>query len=106
MQPVFKNSIHTMNNTPPQKNGDIIDINQLCVYLDIGKNTAYRLLNSGEINGFKIGSVWKIPMESVDAYIARMRRKAKLVPLYTVLMPDRDLYFERYGEIPIMRKSI
>ena len=50
----------------------LLEIDDLCRYLGIGKNTAYNLLNSGEIDGFKLGgSVWKVPKKSVDEYIER-----------------------------------
>ena len=37
--------------------------------LFIGKNRTYELLNEGELKGFRIGRVWKIPKESVREYI-------------------------------------
>ena len=40
---------------------DVLSVKQLCEILDIGKNTAYRLLQSGEIKSIKIGKVYKIP---------------------------------------------
>lgn len=40
-------------------------------YLNIGKNTLYKLLNNGEISAFKIGKVWKIPKNEVDNYIRK-----------------------------------
>jgi excisionase family DNA binding protein len=49
----------------------VIEIDDLCSYLGIGKNTAYSLLTSGEIDAFKIGTVWKIPVSSIDEYISR-----------------------------------
>lgn len=79
----------------------IIEIDELCERLNIGKNTAYNLLTSGEIDSFKIGSVWKIPLSSVDDYIERKCRETKLVKMYTVVNKDRDLYFERHGDIPM-----
>ena len=79
----------------------IIEIEELCERLNIGKNTAYNLLTSGEIDSFKIGSVWKIPLISVDEYIARKCRESKLIKLYTVVNSDRDLYYERHGDIPM-----
>lgn len=48
---------------------EIITIDELCENLMIGRNTAYRLLNSGEIKAFKIGKVWKIPQDAVKKYI-------------------------------------
>lgn len=49
----------------------IFEIDDLCEALCIGKNTAYELLNNGEIDCFKVGSCWKIPVSSVEEYIQR-----------------------------------
>lgn len=40
---------------------DVVNIKQLCKMLDIGKNTAYELINTGKIKSLKIGKVHKIP---------------------------------------------
>lgn len=48
---------------------DIISVEELCEILSIGKNTAYRLLKSGEIKAIRIGKVYKIPKESVRRYL-------------------------------------
>ncbi len=55
----------------------VIEIDDLCTYLEIGKNTAYSLLTSGEIDAFKIGTVWKIPIKSIDDYISRKCEQTK-----------------------------
>lgn len=90
------------NNTAPS----IIEIDGLCDMLNIGKNTAYNLLTSGEIDSFKVGSVWKIPVPSVNEYVERKCRESKLVKMYSVVNMNRDLYFERHGEIPLRYKPI
>jgi excisionase family DNA binding protein len=48
---------------------EILTLDEMCEILNIGKNTAYRLLNSKEINAFKIGHVWKITKKSLENYI-------------------------------------
>lgn len=48
---------------------DLISLDDLCEMLFIGKNTAYHLLNSGEIKAFRIGRSWKIPRQSVINYV-------------------------------------
>lgn len=48
---------------------DILTIEELCEVLMIGRNQAYKLLNSQELQGFRIGKVWKIPKISVEKYI-------------------------------------
>lgn len=49
--------------------GDILTLEDICEILNIGKNTAYSMLNNQDLNGFKIGHVWKIPKSSVESYI-------------------------------------
>lgn len=34
--------------------------------LGVGKNTMYRLLNSGQLAGVRIGHSWRIPLESLQ----------------------------------------
>ena len=50
---------------------DVLSVKQLCEILDIGKNTAYRLVQSGEIKSIKIGKVYKIPKKEVRRYLNR-----------------------------------
>lgn len=49
---------------------ELITIDDLCKSLNIGKNTAYSLLNSGQLQGaFRIGRIWKIPKDALTNYI-------------------------------------
>ena len=50
-------------------NQDLINVDELCAWLMIGKTTAYNLLKSGEIKCFRINRIWKIPRDNVTAYI-------------------------------------
>lgn len=54
---------------------DLLDVNEFCEVLGIGKNRAYKILNSGELKAFRIGRVWKIPKVAVESYILQ---KSKL----------------------------
>lgn len=47
----------------------LLEFEELCERLSVGRNTAYRLLNSREIKGFKIGRKWKIPVDAIEKYI-------------------------------------
>ena len=49
---------------------ELLTIEQLCERLFISPTTAYKLLQSGEIKAFKIGT-WKIPAKSVREYIQK-----------------------------------
>lgn len=39
--------------------------------LKIGRSTFYKLLQTGELKGFKEGNRYKVPAESVEEYIHR-----------------------------------
>ena len=54
---------------------EILTVEELMELLYIGKNTAYQLLNSGEIRAFRIGRVWKIPKEAVGEYVVRKAKE-------------------------------
>ena len=48
---------------------EILTVKDLCEILDIGKNTAYNLLKSGEIKSVKIGKIYKIPKDYLIRYL-------------------------------------
>ena len=54
---------------------EILTVEEFAELLYIGRNTAYRILNSGEIRAFKIGKSWKIPKDAVSEYILRKSRR-------------------------------
>ena len=56
---------------------EILNVEELCEWLLIGRTTASRLLNSGKIKAFKINRIWKIPKGSVLEFI---NRKAGIEP--------------------------
>lgn len=58
-----------------ENHDDILTVEQLMDILYIGKNTAYELLSSGAIAGFKIGRVWRIPREAVSNFIMSQSKK-------------------------------
>ena len=53
-----------LNNTK-----DILTLKELQKLLHIGKNTALKLVQSGEIEAFRVGNQWRILRESVTKYI-------------------------------------
>ncbi len=56
-------------------NLNVISIEELCQILQVCRNTAYRLLKSGELKGFRVGRMWRIPQESVQKYIGSYSKK-------------------------------
>ncbi len=51
------------------KYNDVLAVKELCEILGIGKNTAYRLLQSGEIPSVRIGNQYKIPKCYLKEYL-------------------------------------
>ena len=50
---------------------DILTLKELQELLHIGKNTALRLVQSGEIEAFKVGKQWRIVREDIIRYLKR-----------------------------------
>ncbi len=48
---------------------DVVSIEQLQEMLDVGRNTAYRLINEKKIKSINIGRVHKIPKVYIIEYI-------------------------------------
>ena len=55
-------------------NHTVVGIDELCKLLLISKKSAYHLLSSGKLKGFKIGSKWKIPHESITEFIKQQTK--------------------------------
>lgn len=55
-----------LNNTK-----DILTLKDLQELLNIGKNTALQLVQSGEIEAFRVGNQWRILKGSIEKYIRR-----------------------------------
>ena len=53
-----------LNNTK-----DILTLKELQEVLHIGKNTALRLVQSGDIEAFRVWKQWRIKKKSVEKYI-------------------------------------
>ena len=48
---------------------DLMTVETLCQKLKVSENTAYQLLKTGQLKGFKIGRIWRIPQSNLDSYI-------------------------------------
>ena len=48
---------------------DIMTVDEVCEVLRVGYNAAYALLNSGKLNGYRNGRVWRVPKEAVRRFI-------------------------------------
>ena len=48
---------------------DVLTVSDVAEILYIGRNTVYELLNSGALEGFRIGKTWRIPKVNLEKYI-------------------------------------
>lgn len=53
---------------------DIMSVFDVSDALYIGKNRTYELLETGELKGFRIGHIWKIPKNSLEEYVFQQSR--------------------------------
>ena len=54
---------------------DIMSVEDLCELLRVGRNRVYELLQSGELKGFRLGRVWKIPKSSVETFLTSQHKQ-------------------------------
>lgn len=50
-------------------NKEILTREEVMEVLKIGRSTFYKLLQTGELKGFKEGNRYKVPAESVEKYV-------------------------------------
>ena len=53
---------------------EILTREEVMEILKIGRSTFYKLLQTGELKGFKEGNRYKVPVESVERYIEMKMR--------------------------------
>lgn len=60
---------------------EILTREEVMEILKIGRSTFYKLLQTGELKGFKEGNRYKVPVESIEEYVD------KRMKIWTVRMP-------------------
>lgn len=53
-----------------QADGEILTLDEVAAYLKAGKKTVYRLVQHGQIPGFKLGGTWRFRRIELDRWIA------------------------------------
>lgn len=51
------------------KDLDLMSVSEVCERLQISRNTAYSLLKRGDLEGVKVGRMWRVPDKSIWNYI-------------------------------------
>ena len=57
------------------KDLDLMSVSEVCERLQISRNTVYSLLKNGDLEGFKVGRMWRIPDKSVLNYIMQSNNR-------------------------------
>jgi len=51
-------------------------VQDVAEYLNVDPKTVYRLVNRGDLPGFKVGGSWRFKKEDLDAWIAKQKETA------------------------------
>ena len=51
-------------------------VQEVAKYLNVDPKTVYRLVNRGELPGFKVGGSWRFQKDDLDDWIARQKEAA------------------------------
>ena len=52
-------------------------VQDVAEYLNVDPKTVYRLVNRGDLPGFKVGGSWRFHREDLDTWIVRQKKKAQ-----------------------------
>ena len=58
----------------------VLNLSEVASYLHIHRSTAYRMVQSGELPGFKIGSDWRFNLEDIDNWRLTRTQSTTSVP--------------------------
>ena len=50
---------------------EMLTLREVAYRLDVPYETAWKLLRSGELSGLRLGGQWRVPLESLQAYLVR-----------------------------------
>jgi len=48
---------------------EVLDVEDVCRIFRVGRNRIYKLLQTGQLGGFRLGRTWKIPRIALEAYL-------------------------------------
>ena len=53
----------------------VLTVNELSDYLKVHPSTIYRLLKTGQLPGFRIGSDWRFNVEAIERWLAECEKR-------------------------------
>jgi len=51
-------------------------VQDVAEYLNVDPKTVYRMVNRGDLPGFKVGGSWRFKKEDIDTWIAKQKEAA------------------------------
>ena len=66
---MIDNSVYYPRQYVTSEESTVMTVPELAEYLGIGRNSAYELLRTKTIRGFRIGKVWKVSKDAVDGSV-------------------------------------
>jgi excisionase family DNA binding protein len=75
----FSFQANPKGNPMRDRDGEILTLEEVAVYLKAGKRTVYRLAQKGEIPAFKLGGTWRFRRSELDNWIAESINKKRPV---------------------------
>ena len=61
------------------KDLDLMSVSEVCERLQISRNTAYSLLKRGDLEGVKVGRMWRIPDRSIWNYVTLNNKRMESI---------------------------
>ena len=49
-------------------------VDEVAAILKVNPRTVYRMLERGELRGFKVGTLWRVPQEALEAFMRGEQR--------------------------------
>jgi excisionase family DNA binding protein len=53
----------------------VLTVNDLCNYLKVHPGTIYRLIKTGELPAFRIGSDWRFNVEEIERWLTEREKR-------------------------------
>jgi excisionase family DNA binding protein len=63
-------------------------VNELCNYLKVNQSTVYRLLETGQLPAFKVGSDWRFNVAEIDRWRFEREKKPSMYTAGLLLVGD------------------
>lgn len=82
-------------------------VEEVCKYLGISRWTLYRLLETGQLNGYKVGNAWRFRQKDIETYLNKAKVSAGRIFQPSVLLKYLDApqkyRITKKGNIGILR---